>query len=125
MDYFGVKWIFEFENQDEKISMVFSLNEEDQSYFTHAHICKDDINITLEHIPVTRSPNHVYRSDKIDISGEFVFRSGVVENVRFLLKFRNNLVSPVSTIFVTCKYGADHKTFAMNIENATRYSIAK
>ena len=63
-----------------------------------------DIHETLHNIPLemTNPNNCVYKSQDLRFTHTLYYENYQIESFRVLLKFRNNKLSPVSTLYVTC-----------------------
>ena len=94
--------------------MLFSVNE-------------NGIIFLYENIKIEKSNNHIYRTNEIDIQQDMTFEEYKVLKVKFMLKFRNDQLLPVSTIFLFCEKNDKKRIFNMTILDAIElgYNISE
>ena len=76
---------------------------------------------------IEKSNNHIYRTNEIDIQQDMTFEEYKVLKVKFMLKFRNDQLLPVSTIFLFCEKNDKKRIFNMTILDAIElgYNISE
>ena len=125
MEYLNTTWKFTpFEGNN---SFTFYINKKDNEFTMDISIIKDDIEENITNIPLQVSPNHVYRSEEIPIKQEICYKTYIVNSVKFMLKFRNDQLLPVSTIFLFCEKNDKKRIFNMTILDAIElgYNISE
>ena len=89
-------------------------------------IIKDDIEENMTNISLQVFPNHVYRTDEIPIKLDISYKTYIVNSVKFMLKFRNSKLSPVSSITLNCVNVLNQtkpRIFTLNMNNIEKYGL--
>lgn len=70
-------------------------------------------------IKLKRKLNDVYRSDWINVRKEFLYKNYIIQKIKVMLKFRNNSLSQVSSLYVQCICPINKKdrNFAFSLSN--------
>ena len=122
MEYLNTTWKFTpFEGNNR---FTFCINKKDNEFTMNISIIKDDIEENMTNIPLQVSPNHVYRTEEIPIKQEICYKIYIVNSVKFMLKFRNNQLSPVSSLTLTCENlsnNSSKRIFTINMNNIEKY----
>jgi hypothetical protein len=124
MQYLNTTWKFTpFEGNN---SFTFYINKKDNEFTMDISIIKDDIEENITNIPLQVSPNHVYRSEEIPIKQEICYKTYIVNSVKFMLKFRNQKLSPVSSMTLNCVNVSNQtkpRIFILNMNNIEKYGL--
>tara|TARA_B100001093_G_C26727415_1_gene970598 strand:+ start:709 stop:1095 length:387 start_codon:yes stop_codon:yes gene_type:complete len=115
MNYLSNKYIIE--NKIENRSMYFNIDYEiDNEFFLNLHL--EDNNVIEDHeIPLKNNSKHVYRSDDIEINNEIHFKDYKILKIRFLLKFKEDSLCKVSSIYLTCIKNDKLRFFSICIDD--------
>ena len=101
MSFLNTTWKFTpFEGNN---SFTFSINKKDNEFAMDISIIKDDIEETMTNIPLQVFPNNVYRTEEIPIKELIYLKIYIIKFVKVMLKFRNNKLSPVSSLTLNCE----------------------
>ena len=124
MEYLNTKW--SFTPFEENNSFTFSIDKRDNNFIMNISIIKDDIEENMTNIPLQVFPNHDYRTDEIHIKLDISYKTYTVNSLKFMLKFRNLKLSPVSSITLNC-VNVLNKTkpriFTLNMNNIEKYGL--
>tara|TARA_B100001094_G_scaffold89989_1_gene86063 strand:- start:4757 stop:5140 length:384 start_codon:yes stop_codon:yes gene_type:complete len=124
MDYLNTKWSFKpFEENNQ---FTFSIDKRDNDFTMDISIIKDDIEETMTNIPLQVCPNHVYRSKEISIKRDICYKKYIINSIKFMLKFRNRKLSPVSSITLNCVNVSNEtkpRIFTLNMNNIEKYGF--
>lgn len=146
MDYLGTRFIFK---SSSKLPYDFDLcvtesredtenedaNEPDEDTNDHVltiTVSGENIHETLDRVPLDLSnpKTHVYRSKDLRFTADLYYDRYRIESFRVLLKFRNNRLSPVSTLYVTCTCGTDEnprqtqRLYALTLEEIEAHCVS-
>tara|TARA_X000000368_G_scaffold305752_1_gene244001 strand:+ start:6284 stop:6667 length:384 start_codon:yes stop_codon:yes gene_type:complete len=124
MDYLNTKW--SFKPFEENNHFTFSIDKRDNDFTMDISIIKDDIEETMTNIPLQVCPNHVYRSKEISIKRDICYKQYIVNSIKFMLKFRNRKLSPVSSITLNCVNVSNEtkpRIFTLNMNNIEKYGF--
>ncbi len=110
---------YEIYNKKEKKGITFVIKEEEGHFFLVFSINENGVVSIYENIILEKSSNHIYRTQEILIHQDMNFKEYKVLKVKFMLKFKNNDLSPVSTIFLHCLKNNRDRIFNLSILDAT------
>ena len=119
--------LFSYSNLDEfKYTFQFQItHHSDNDYFLEINVIdRNDIIETVSNIKLDKGNNHVFRSENIYFDTELLYECYKVKFASVLLKFKNDILSPVSTLFVTCTCNCSDKKrlFALTLEDIKSHS---
>ena len=122
MEYLNTTWKFTpFEGNE---AFSFCITESEKKFFINISIINGVTFENMDHIPLQIFPNHVYRTEEIPIKQEICYKTYIVNSVKFMLKFRNNKLSPVSSLTLTCENlsnNSSKRIFTINMNNIEKY----
>ena len=124
MEYLNTKW--HFTPFEENNSFTFYIEKRDNQFIMNISIIKDDIEENMTNISLQVFPNHVYRTDEIPIKLDISYKTYIVNSVKFMLKFRNSKLSPVSSITLNCVNVLNQtkpRIFTLNMNNIEKYGL--
>ena len=119
--------IYEIYNKQEEKGISFVLKQENDEYLLLFSVNENGIIFLYENIKIEKSNNQIYRTNEIDIQQDMTFEEYKVLKVKFMLKFRNDQLLPVSTIFLFCEKNDKKRIFNMTILDAIElgYNISE
>lgn len=124
MEYLNTKW--SFTPFEENNIFTFSINKIDNDFIMNISIIQDNIEENMTNIPLQVSPNHVYRTEEIPIKHNISYKTYIVNSIKFMLKFRNLKLSPVSSITLNCVNLLNQtkpRVFTLNMNNIEKYGL--
>jgi len=76
------------------------------------------INDEYKSIKLNKNSNHVYKSNWIDVTNEFYYKNYIIQKIKIMLKFRNDNISNVSSLYIKCicPHNKKERNFAFNLE---------
>lgn len=103
-----------------KYGFQFQIIENENCVLEISIINKNNKTIeTVSSINLVKKNNNVYNSDNIFFKTEMYYENYKILSSKVLLKFKNETLSPVSTLFITCIHNESEKKrlFAFTLED--------
>jgi hypothetical protein len=122
MEYLNTTW--KFTPFEENKAFSFCITESEKKFFINISIINGVTFENMDHIPLQICPNHVYRTEEIPIKDLIYLKIYRIKFVKVMLKFRNNNLSPVSSLTLTCENlsnNSSKRIFTINMNTIEKY----
>ena len=100
-------------NEEKDILLTFLIKEIENCYYLDFTLNEHKYN----NIELEKKNIHIYKSDIVKIHDEIYFKSYKIISFYVYLKFKNNKLCPVSTLYLTCEKNNKDRFYSFSVED--------
>lgn len=100
-------------NDETNILLTFLIKEENNCYYLDFTLNENK----YDNIPLERTNLHIYKSDNIKTHDKTYFKDYKAISFRVYLKFKDNVLCPVSTLYLTCEKNNKNRVFSLSVDD--------
>jgi len=121
MNYLNKLYTFNCISDHFCVSFIINNNIENTDFILNVTIKSIDNKINDEYktIKLNKNSNDVFRSNWINVQKEFIYKNYIIKKIKIMLKFRNDDISQVSSLYIKCfcPHNKKERNFAFNLSN--------
>ena len=117
---------YTFKGFNDTHNVRFNITQHNHSYTLHICIYENTTLVEkIDNIELICFPNNVFRTKEFGTKTTYFYDKYSICTIRVMLKFKNNNISPVSCLYLTCHHCDTHaqRIFALNMDSIETYGV--